>query len=87
MATLSGRVLIAGGDPALDAVVELRNSGGDVVDQVQVDSTGRYRFHLSEGVWSLRSWDPHGHRAVGQASLALDDEVTLDLSLETASAT
>ena len=87
MATLSGRVLVGGGDPALDAVVELHNSNGDVVDQVQVDAAGGYQFHLSEGLWSLRSWDPHGHRAEGRASLALDEDVTLNLSLESAATT
>ena len=87
MPTLSGRVLVEGQDAALDAVVELHNSGGDVVDQVQVDSTGRYMFHLSEGEWSLRSWDPHGHRAAGRASLGLSEDVTLDLRLETSPST
>ena len=86
MATLSGRVLVDGGDPALDAVVELHNSGGDVVDQVQVDAAGRYRFHLSAGDWALRSWDPHGHRAAARASLGGNEDATLDLNLESASA-
>jgi hypothetical protein len=44
-------------------------------------------FHLSEGVWSLRSWDPHGGRAEGRASLGLDEDVTLDLRLESSSTT
>jgi hypothetical protein len=87
MATLSGKVLVDGEEAALDAVVELHNSGGDIVDQVQVDDTGRYMFHLSEGVWSLRSWDPHGGRAEGRASLGLDEDVTLDLRLESFSTT
>jgi hypothetical protein len=87
MPRLSGRVLVGREDAAVDAVVELHNSGGDVVDQVQVDSTGSYTFHLSEGVWSLRSWDPHGHRAHGSASLGPEGDVTLDLRLEASSIT
>src|SRR5919106_3603267 len=87
MATLSGRVLVKGEDAALDAVVELHNSGGDVIDQVQVDDSGRYTFHLTEGVWSLRSWDPHGGRAEARAALGLDEEKTLDLRLESSSTT
>jgi hypothetical protein len=87
MPTLSGRVLVGGEQAAFDAVVELHNSSDDVVDQVQVDSTGRYKFHLSEGSWSLRSWDPHGHRAEGLASLGPDEDVSLDLRLESSSTT
>jgi len=82
---LSGRVLGRGGDPAPDAVVELHNSSGDVVDQVRVDSTARYRFHLSEGVWFLRSWDSSGGRAAGRAVLGTREDVNLDLNLEPAS--
>jgi len=87
MPTLSGRVLIGNEEVALDAVVELHNSSDDIVDQVQVDSIGRYKFHLSEGSWSLRSWDPHGHRAEGLALLGPDDDVSLDLRLESFSTT
>jgi len=87
MPTLSGRVLIGNAEVALDAVVELHNSAGDIVDQVQVDSGGLYRFHLSEGSWSLRSWDPHGHRAEGRALVGPDEDVSLDLRLEPISIT
>lgn len=72
MTTLSGRVTVHGGDKAAaTATVELRNAGGDIVDQVQVDADGRYRFHLSPGVWSLNVWDSYGHR--GRAGVNLSD--------------
>ena len=77
---LSG-VVQAHGEPALTAVVEISNSQGDIVDQVQVDDTGRYTYHLSPGDWTLKVWDAHGHR--GQSNVTIGEEDTShDLSLD-----
>lgn len=62
MNKLTGMILVHGSEPATDAVVELHNHTGDVVDQVVVDDDGSYTYHLSPGRWSLRVWDSHGHR-------------------------
>lgn len=51
---LQGRITLDGTDPATGAVVEIHNGQGDILDQVQVDSEGRYRYHLSEGAWVLK---------------------------------
>jgi hypothetical protein len=69
---LSGKVTVHGSKPAKTAVVEVSNSDGDVVDQVQVGDDGSYTYHLSSGVWSLRVWDSHGHR--GSALVTISDE-------------
>ncbi|MGH2730413.1 MAG: carboxypeptidase-like regulatory domain-containing protein [Actinomycetota bacterium] len=82
MTRLSGRVTVHGSKPAATATVELHNSAGDVVDQVQVDQDGRYTYHLSSGEWSVHVWDAHGHRGHGQITLSEGDEKTLDLDLE-----
>ena len=66
-------------EPALTAVVEISNSQGDIVDQVQVDAAGRYTYHLSSGDWSLRVWDAHGHR--GDATVTVDGDTTLNFDL------
>ena len=79
---LTGRITVHGDKPASSAVVEIHNSQGDVVDQVQVDDDGRYTYHLAEGTWTLNVWDSHGHR--GNAAVELtegsDREVNLDLA-------
>jgi hypothetical protein len=80
--TLSGTVTLPGGEPATDAVVELHNSANDIVDQVQVDDAGAYTYHLAPGRWSLRVWDPHGHRASADVMLKRGEQVTLDLQLD-----
>lgn len=79
MPRLTGRVS-AHGEPALSAVVEVHNSSGDVVDQVQVDADGRYTYNLSEGTWVLNVWDAHGHRGRTEVSLGADD-ATQDVEL------
>jgi carboxypeptidase family protein len=81
MTTLSGRITVQGGRPAADAVVELHNATGDVMDQVRVNDEGRYRFYVSPGVWSLTIWDRYGHRGVGEVSVLEGDEKTLDINL------
>jgi hypothetical protein len=69
-AELSGTVSSEGSTPAPDAVVEILNASGDIVDQVMVDDQGRFTYHLSAGNWSLRAWDPHGRRAAAEVSLS-----------------
>ena len=80
MPKLTGRITVHGDKPATSAVVEVHNSQGDVVDQVQVDADGRYTYHLSEGNWSLNVWDAHGHRGTRELTLT-DDDQTADLDL------
>ena len=80
MTTLSGRVT-AHGDAAASAVVELHNSAGDVVDQVQVDDDGRYVYHLVPGQWSVNVWDAHGHRGRGQVEIGEAEDKILDVEL------
>lgn len=77
---LSGKVT-AHGHPATGAVVELHNSAGDTVDQVQVDESGHYTYHLAPGTWNLNVWDAHGHRGSGQVTIGDGDEATLDVEL------
>lgn len=81
MTTLSGTVTLDGKSPALSAVVELHNSAGDVVDQVQVDGEGRYRYHLAEGRWVLKLWDAHGYRGSAEVTLEKDQDKNLDITL------
>lgn len=83
MSLLAGTVTVPGGDPSTDAVVEVLNSSGDVLDQVQVDQGGRYRYHLGEGTWVLRAWDAHGHRGRAEVRLGYTDKV-FDLDLDEA---
>ena len=73
MPKLSGRVSLGDGSAATSAVVEVHNSQGDVVDQVQVDDDGRYTYHLSEGTWSLNIWDNQGNRGQVEVQLGGDD--------------
>jgi hypothetical protein len=82
MTTLSGRITVHGEKPALTATVELQNSTGDVVDQVQVKDDGSYTYHLSAGTWTLNVWDAHGHRGKAQVEVAEGDDQTFDLDLE-----
>lgn len=79
--TISGKVTGEEGTPALDAVVELHNATDDVITQVTVDEQGRYRFHVTEGLWRLRAWDSHGRRGEGQVKTASDEETHLDVGL------
>jgi hypothetical protein len=83
MATLSGRVMLAGEEPAPSAVVEVSNASGDIVDQVVVDDQGRYTYHLTSGSWVLRAWDARGHRAQRRVDLARNEDKILDLALRT----
>ena len=83
MTTLSGRVTLPGNEPARNAVVELHNATGDVVDQVQVDDDGVYRYHVSAADWRLRAWDAQGHAARAEASVAEGEDKRLDIELTT----
>ena len=81
MPTLRGQVT-ANGEPAVSAVVELHNSQGDVLDQVQVDDAGAYIYHLVPGRWKLNVWDAHGHRGTAAVTIDEGDEDTiLDVDL------
>jgi hypothetical protein len=78
--TLSGRITVHGSKPARTATVEVHNSAGDVIDQVQTDDDGRFTYHLVAGRWSLRVWDEHGHRGATEVELSEEDrELNLDL--------
>jgi Protein of unknown function (DUF1416) len=77
---LTGRVTVHD-QPATSAVVEIHNSQGDIVDQVQVDVDGRYTYHLTEGDWTLNVWDAHGHRGKAAVSLSKDD-TQVDVELD-----
>jgi hypothetical protein len=81
MPKLTGRITVHGDHPATSAVVEVHNSQGDVVDQVQVDADGRYNYNLSAGSWTLNVWDAHGHRGRHEVTLS-DDDQTADVDLE-----
>ncbi len=81
MTKLSGVVADQSGAPARDAVVELHNESGDVVDQIAVDDDARYRYHLSPGTWSLRVWDARGGRAEASVTLSAGEDKTLDITL------
>jgi hypothetical protein len=77
---LTGRVTLHGLSPASNAVVELHNSRGDVLDQMQVDRSGIYAFHLIAGTWRLRAWDSQGRRALAEVRLS-DKDTVLDIDL------
>ncbi len=84
MPTLRGHVT-ADGQPAVSAVVELHNSQGDVLDQVQVDDEGGYIYHLVPGQWALNVWDAHGHRGHAEVEMVEGDEDTIvDVQLQAA---
>jgi hypothetical protein len=80
-AELSGTVSSEGSTPAPEAVVEILNGAGDIVDQVMVDDRGRFNYHLSAGKWSLRAWDPHGRRASAEVTLGADERKVTKLDL------
>jgi hypothetical protein len=77
---LTGRITVHD-QPAANAVVEIHNSQGDIIDQVQVDGDGRYTYHLTEGEWTLNVWDAHGHRGKTAVTLGAEDK-SVDLNLE-----
>jgi hypothetical protein len=79
---LTGTITVHGSKPATSAVVEVHNSTGDVVDQVQVDEAGVYRYHLAPGSWSLNVWDAHGHRGRADVTIGQDDDERVDIDLE-----
>jgi hypothetical protein len=82
MPTLRGNIT-AHGEPAVSAVVELHNSQGDVLDQVQVDAHGAYIYHLVAGHWKLNVWDAHGHRGTADVTIEEGDEDTVvDVALD-----
>jgi hypothetical protein len=81
MPKLTGRITVHGEHAATSAVVELHNSTGDVVDQVQVDADGNYKYHLSANTWTLNVWDAHGHRGKQVVTLGEDDQ-TCDIDLD-----
>jgi hypothetical protein len=83
MTTLSGRVTLPDNQPARTAVVELHNATGDVVDQVQVDDNGVYRYHVSAADWRVRAWDAHGHAARAETTVAEGEDKKLDIELTT----
>ena len=63
--------------------MELHNSHGDVLDQVQVDDQGAYIYHLVPGRWQLNIWDAHGHRGTAAVSIEEGDEdKVLDVGLD-----
>ena len=80
-ATLTGHVTVHDGKAATTAVVELHNAGGDVVDQVQVDDNGFYRYHVSPAKWSIRVWDGHGHSAEAETTVSEGEQKVLDVAL------
>ncbi len=82
MTSLTGRITVHGGEAATSAVVEIHNSQGDTVDQVQVDGEGRYTYHLAPGDWSLNVWDAHGHRGKATVTLSEGEDKTVDLDLK-----
>jgi hypothetical protein len=77
---LTGRVTLHGQSAAQNAVVELHNSNGDVLDQMQVDRSGIYAFHLVAGRWRLRAWDNQGRRALTEVQVS-DKDTVLDIDL------
>ncbi|MDQ3783578.1 MAG: carboxypeptidase-like regulatory domain-containing protein [Actinomycetota bacterium] len=81
MSLLTGTITVHGREPAESAVVEVLNASGDVLDQVQVDHGGRYRYHLGAGMWTLRVWDAQGHRGRAEVQLGEEDKV-FDLDLD-----
>jgi hypothetical protein len=50
------------------------------MDQMQVDRSGIYAFHLIPGSWSLRAWDNQGRRALAQIELG-DRDTVVDINL------
>ncbi|MFN2594442.1 MAG: carboxypeptidase-like regulatory domain-containing protein [Actinomycetota bacterium] len=81
MNKLTGTIRVHGSEPAIDAVVEIHNHEGDVVDQVIVNDDGSYTYHLTPGRWSLRVWDSHGHRGTKFVDMSGND-MTIDMDLD-----
>jgi hypothetical protein len=81
MTSLSGRITVPGERAAKNAVVEIHNATGDVVDQVQTDDDGRYNYHLAAGSWTVVVWDPYGHRGRAEVKLAQGEDKHLDIEL------
>jgi hypothetical protein len=81
MTKLSGRVTNDQGSASADAVVEIRNSAGDVVDSVRTDDDGNYTYHLSAGEWTINVWDAHGGRATAAAAMSEGEEKKMDVTL------
>ncbi|MGH2752223.1 MAG: carboxypeptidase-like regulatory domain-containing protein [Actinomycetota bacterium] len=79
--TLSGTVTRPTGEPAQTATVELHNSSGDILDQIVCDNEGRFRYHLSPGVWRLFVWDPQGGRAEVKLQLQKDEDAAVSIDL------
>lgn len=75
MPKLHGTITVHGNKPATSAVVELHNAQGDTLDQVQVDESGNYIYHLVAGNWTLNVWDAHGHRGTAEVELTEEDQV------------
>jgi hypothetical protein len=82
-AKLSGSVRSEGSQPVRGAVVELHNSAGDIVDQVQVDDDGRFTYHVSSGAWSLHAWDAAGHTAIKTVTVGEGEDGFVDIDLST----
>ena len=82
MTKLSGRITDENGNAVSDGVVEIRNSAGDIVDSVQVNGEGEYTYHLSDGSWTLKVWDPHGRRGRAEIDLIDADEARSDITIE-----
>jgi protocatechuate 3,4-dioxygenase beta subunit len=79
---LSGRVTDENGNAVSDAVVEIRNSPGDIVDSVQVNTDGEYTYHLSDGSWTLNVWDTRGRRGRAEVDLINAEEARSDITIE-----
>jgi hypothetical protein len=79
--TIYGRVTVEQGRAA-NAVVELHNATDDVLTQIAVDEDGGYRFYVTEGIWRLVAWDPHGHRGRAEARVTTGENRRLDVHLE-----
>jgi hypothetical protein len=79
--TISGRVTVEGGAEATDGVVELHNATDDVVTQIALEG-GHYRFYVTEGLWKLKVWDPHGRRGEAQTRVSTGDDRHLDVPLD-----
>jgi len=77
---LSGVITVDGGKATSNAVVEVSNSDGDILDQTQVDAEGRYAYHLPAGRWCLRIWDARGRR--GEASVTLLEDTAKNLNVD-----
>jgi uncharacterized protein YfaS (alpha-2-macroglobulin family) len=80
MPDISGHVSGERATPVGGITVELINSAGDIVDQVQVDDDGRFKLHVSPGTWKLSAYDPGGRRVEATTEVA-DEEAKVELVL------